>query len=150
MVLNDFASLKAHVFSKYLSDKRLQLFHIADITNSGQIQLREAAEISGIDYKEIDLTKIYPIEVEEIFKNLPDKPGVIAFLNYDQADPYLQEIINFTVLYYEYRIMITSNKGIVPVSNKWKFALLANPGYWFSNKTVYHRSFHFDYEANNV
>lgn len=140
-------ALGSHVLSRYLIDLKFQLLHIVNREES-QIQLREAAEISGIDYKEIDLTEIYPIEVEEIFKNLPDKPGVIVFLKYDQADPYLQEIINFTVLYYEYRIMITSNKGIVPVSNKWKFALLANPGYWFSNKTVYHRSFHFDYERD--
>jgi hypothetical protein len=137
--------LNVHVLSRYLTDPKFQLFHIVDREES-QIQLRETAGISDIEYKEIDLTSIYPIEVEEIFKNLPDKPGIIAFLNYDQADPYLQEIINFTVLYYEYRIMITSNKGIVPVSSKWKFAILARPNYWFPNATVYHRSYYFDFE----
>jgi hypothetical protein len=42
--------------------------------------------------------------------------------------------------------MITSDKGIVPVSNKWKFALVAKPNYWFPNPTVYHRSYHFDFD----
>lgn len=140
-------TIGSHVLAKYLNDNKFQLFHVVNREES-QEQLREAAEISGLEVKEINLMEIYPIDIEVIFKGLPDKPGIIIFSGYDQADPYLQEIINFTVLYYEYRIMITSNKGIVPVSNKWKFALLARPNYWFSNPTVYHRSYHFDFEEN--
>ena len=139
------ATASGVMFSNQLKDKRYQIIHVVD--RGEHRVLREAAEFAGLAYKDIDLSLVYPIDVEEIFKSLPDVPGVMVIKGYDSADPYLQDLINFTVLYYEYRVMITAQKGMIPVSNKWKFVILAKPGYWFRNTIIYARSFHFDFGA---
>lgn len=132
-------TLQAHVFSNLL--KGNQILHLMN-SEGVQGQLREAAGISGIEYKEINLPLVYPMDIEELFRDLPDIPGIIVISGYDKADAYIQDLINFTILYYEYRVMITSKKGIVPVSSKWKFVLITEPRYWFSNKDVFRKAYH--------
>jgi hypothetical protein len=106
--------------------------------------IKEAVEFVGSEYRELNLTTCYPMDIEDFFRALPDRPGVIVFSEYDRADTYIQNLINFTVLYYEYRKMITYGDS-VPVSNRWKFILIAKPDYWFDDSTVYKRSYHISF-----
>ena len=128
-----------------LKDVQCPLIHVENKTPDTHRLIKEAVKFIGFEYKELNLTTCYPMDIEEFLRSLPDRPGVLVFSEYDQADAYIQDLINFTVLYYEYRIMITSDSDVVPVSNKWKFVLLAKPDYWFNNSTVYQRSYHLSF-----
>ena len=96
------------------------------------------------DYCEIDLGLTYPIDIEEIFKSLPDKDGIIVISNYDKAHEYMVDLINFCLEYYEYRKMITSTDGVIPVSGKWRFVILHEPGFRFE-PVIYRSMYHFNF-----
>jgi hypothetical protein len=133
------------ILAAFLRDPRYPLIHV-EFKSPGNLKLlREAVEFIGFDYKELNLTLCYPTDLEGFFESLPDKPGVIVLSEYDCANSYIQSLLNYTALYHEYRIMLTSNTcKTVPVSDKWKFVLMARPGYWFDS-TIYSRSFHFSF-----
>lgn len=139
------ATLAAHMFANVLSTDKSKLFNVTtkDV-GEAQRQLRYAAALSEHEYCEIDLDLTYPIDIEEIFKNLPDRNGIIVIANYDKAHEYMVDLINFCLEYYEYRKMISSNEGIIPVSGKWKFVLLNRPGFRF-DPIVYRSLYHFNF-----
>lgn len=145
MVISNEATLAAHSFANVLSIDKSKLFNvIADDMVEAQRQLRYAASLASHEYRELDLDLSYPLDIEDFFKGLPDKVGIIVILNYDKAHWYLVDLINFTLHYYEYRKMISFNKGIVPVSGKWRFVLLNKPEFRF-DPLIYRNLYHFDF-----
>lgn len=135
-------TLFAHQFAETLKGNKSKCFNIStkDICE-GQRQLRYAASLANYDYKELDLHQIYPMDLEETFRSLPDKKGIIVLANYEGANVYLENLVNYMILYYEYRAMISSNRNKIPVSTKWKFIILNKPGYRF-DPMVYRSLYH--------
>jgi hypothetical protein len=142
MIATNESTAFAHVFAETLKSNKSKLFNVSTYEiGEGQRQLRYAASLANHEYRELDLNQIYPTDIEETFKSLPDKSGVIVIANYDEAHEYLVTLINFVLRYYEYRTMISSNKSKVQVSNKWRFIILNKPGYRF-DPIVYRNLYH--------
>ena len=133
------------ILASVLRDTRYPLIHV-EFKSQGNLRLiKEAVEFIDFEYKELNLTLCYPTDIEGFFESLPDKPGVIVLSEYDCADSYIQNLLNYTALYHEYRIMFTSNTcKTVSVSDKWKFVIMARPGYWFDS-VIYHKAFHLSF-----
>jgi hypothetical protein len=100
--------------------------------------LRQAAEHAGLEYKYVSLTDCFPMDLEDILRSLPDRPGVIVLDEYDKSDKFLVGLVDFMLLYYEYRKMITlGSAGSIPVSVKWKFVLITEPRAWIPSPELH-------------
>ena len=123
-----------------LTDVDTQLFWLErDPVMGGQRLLRRAIEIADLEYREVRLDLCYPIDLEELFSKLPDKPGVIIINNYDKSDKFVVDLITFTLLYYEYRKMLCIAEGSVFISPKWKFIITTEPNAWISSPSLHRR-----------
>ena len=143
MVTNQ-STTSAHLFANVLKSFNYKLFNVATIDRAeAQRQLRYAASLSEHEYRDLDLDQVYPLDIEETFRNLPDKDGIIVISNYDRAHEYMTDLIDFTLEYYEYRKTLSSRKDIVPVSGKWKFVITHEPGFRF-NSVMYRSMYHFN------
>ena len=96
--------------------------------------LRQAAEHAGLEYRYVSLSDCFPMDLEEMLRSLPDRPGVIVLDDYDKSDKFLVGLVDFMLLYYEFRKMITlKSASAVPVSVKWKFVIITEPRAWIPN-----------------
>jgi hypothetical protein len=126
-----------------LTDPNVQLYWFKrEVGMGGQTLLRRAIEIAGLEYREVHTDLCYPLDLEELFSNLPDKPGVIILDNYDRSSMFVANLITFTMLYYEYRRMITVSKDSIPISTKWKFIVTTEPNAWIPDPTLHKRLYH--------
>lgn len=110
-----------------------------DPLEGGQRLLRRALEIAGLEFREIHLDECFPMDLEETFRSLPDKPGAIILHNYDKSDKFLVDLITFTMLYYEYRRMLSETKGAVYIPSQWKFVITTEPRAWIPSPTLHRK-----------
>ena len=105
---------------------------------SVQRVLRKAAELAGLEYVSIPLSECFPMDLEELLKSLPNRPGVVVLDGYDKTDRYIVDLVNFMMLYYEFRKMVTQGStGAIPVSVKWKFVIITEPRAWIPNHKLH-------------
>jgi hypothetical protein len=105
----------------------------------GQALLRRALELAGLEYREIRLNLCYSLDLEEIFQSLPDKPGMIILDDYDRTDKFVVDLITFTMLYYEYRKMISDTKDVIYIPSQWKFVIVTQPRAWIPSPPLHKR-----------
>ena len=123
-----------------LTDVDTQLFWLErELGMGGQTLLRRAIEIAELECRQVNLAQCYPMDLEELFKSLPDKPGVIILDEYDRSDGFLVDLITFTLLYYEYRKMLCIAEGSVFISPKWKFIITTEPNAWIPSPSLHRR-----------
>ena len=123
-----------------LTDPNTQLYWLErDLGTGGQALLRRAVEIAQLEVREIQLDLCYPIDLEDVFSKLPDKPGVIILNNYDKSDMFVVSLITFTMLYYEYRRMLSLEVDSISISPKWKFIITTAPGAWINTPALHQR-----------
>jgi hypothetical protein len=96
-----------------------------------------AAELAGMECKWVSLAQCYPMDLENLLKELPDKPGIIVLDEYDRSDQFLMDLVNFMVLYYEYRKMVTVETGSVGVPLNWKFVIITEPRAWINSPELH-------------
>jgi hypothetical protein len=105
---------------------------------SMQRVLRRAAELAGMEYTSIPLSECFPMDLEELLKSLPNKPGVIVLDGYDKTDKYIVDLVNFMLLYYEFRKMVTGDpEGAVDVPLDWKFIVVTEVGAWIPDAKLH-------------
>ena len=127
--------------AKKLCDPNIQLFWVErDPVIGGQRVLRRALEMLGMESREIHLDKCYQTDLEETFRNLPDdRPGVVIIHNYDKSDKFLSDVITFTMLYYEYRKMITQEAEGTYIPCRWKFVITTESRAWIPYPELHKR-----------
>ena len=135
-----FSERAATELAAVLTDSNTQLYWLErDPVMGGQALLRRAIEISGLEHKEINLGQCWPMDLEELFKSLPEKPGVLILHDYDRTERYIVDLITFTLLYYEYRKMLSSTEGCVPIPHQWKFIITTEPNAWIPSPDLHKR-----------
>jgi hypothetical protein len=135
-----FSERAAAELAANLTDPNTQLFWLErDPVMGGQTLLRRAVELSGLEVREVHLDQCYPMDLEELFKSLPNKPGVIVLNNYDRSDRFVVDLITFTLLYYEYRKMLSNAEDCVLISPQWKFIITTEPGAWIPSPSLHKR-----------
>jgi hypothetical protein len=135
-----FSERAATELAAVLTDSNTQLYWLErDPVMGGQALLRRAIEIGGLEVREVRLDDCYPMDLEEIFSSLPNKPGIIVIENYDKSDEFVASLITFTMLYYEYRRMLSLDKDSVPIPPQWKFIITTEPNAWLPSPTLHKR-----------
>ena len=134
-----FSERAAAELAARLTDPEEQLFWLErDPVMGGQALLRRAIEISGLEVRKINLAECWGLDLEDIFKALPaDKPGIIILEEYDRADKFLVDIVTFTMLYYEYRRMISLDTETYCIPAQWKFVITTAPDAWIPSPPLH-------------
>jgi hypothetical protein len=135
-----FSERAATELAAVLTDSNTQLYWLErDPVAGGQALLRRAIEIGGLEVRNVRLDTCYPMDLEELFSSLPSKPGVIVIENYDKSDEFVASLITFTLLYYEYRRMLSSTENCVPIPPQWKFIITTEPNAWIPSPALHKR-----------
>jgi hypothetical protein len=129
----------AELIAVKLNDSLIQRYWIEREVGSLGVQkvLRRACELAGREYRHLVLSSCFPIDLEEFLRKLPDVPGVIVLDEYDQTDDFLVNLVNFMLLYYDYRSMVSSDKTEVSVPLSWKFVIITKPRAWIPDPQLH-------------
>jgi len=124
----------AFELAQKLLDPNKNLFWVErDLIMGGQRLLRRAIEVAALESREIHLNQCYPLDLEDIFSSLPDKPGIIIVHSYDRAHKFMVDLISMVILSHTYQSMM----GSIYITERWKFIITTEPRAWIPNPNLH-------------
>lgn len=124
------------LISAFNSSRNLIWIQDSYINGSAKL-VKEACLKCNYNHIELRLDMVYPIDLEETFSKLPNKPGIICIQEIQKSHEYIGSLIYPTLLYYQFRRSSFSNAVKIPDS--WKFLMITDFNFVLPDRTLYRR-----------